>query len=217
MPKCHILSNFQTMWLRYLFWNANSWNSSIFVVIWLIKNMYERYFCSFPIWTASSTRDQLKLINSYLSPAPYLGIQTFAADNMASNSDELREFLMKEIECSVCLEVPETTPIFQCIQDHVHCSVCHPKLNHCPICRSAIKMGNRNLMAEKIHEKLLQTCCYKNCSVRKVNIKEHEAECERLVLNCTNVHNCAWLCTIVHNRAQSSTIKHNQAQSSTIS
>ena len=107
---------------------------------------------------------------------------------MASNSsDELREFLMKEIECPVCLEVPETTPIFQCIQDHVHCSVCHPKLNHCPICRSAIKMGNRNLMAEKIHEKLLQTCCYKNCSVRKVNIKEHEAECERALVNLTNL------------------------------
>ena len=97
-----------------------------------------------------------QLISSYLSPAaPYLGIQTFA-DNMASNPDELRGFLMKELECPVCLEVPRTTPIYQCTQEHIHCNVCHPKLNHCPICRSAIKMDSRNLLAEKIHKKIIQ-------------------------------------------------------------
>ena len=104
---------------------------------------------------------------------------------MASNSDELRVFLIKELECPVCLEVPETTPIFQCLQEHIHCNECHPKLNHCPICRSAIQMDSRNLMAEKIHEKLLQTCGHENCSVRKVNIKEHEAGCEMALVKCS--------------------------------
>ena len=63
---------------------------------------------------------------------------------------------MKELECPVCLEVPRTTPIYQCTQEHIHCNVCHPKLNHCPICRSAIKMDSRNLLAEKIHKKIIQ-------------------------------------------------------------
>ena len=99
---------------------------------------------------------------------------------MASNSDDWRGFLMKELECPVCLEVPETTPIFQCSKDHIHCNSCHPKLNHCPICRSPILMDSRNLLAEKIHEKLLQTC--RHCSVRLVNIKEHETQCEMTLI-----------------------------------
>ena len=101
---------------------------------------------------------------------------------MASNSDDWRGFLMKELECPVCLEVPETTPIFQCSKEHIHCNSCHPKLNHCPICRSPILMDSRNLLAEKIHEKLLQTCRYENCSVRLVNIKEHETQCEMTLI-----------------------------------
>ena len=40
-------------------------------------------------------------------------------------------------------------------------------------------------MAEKIHEKLLQTCGHENCSVRKVNIKEHEAGCEMALVKCS--------------------------------
>ena len=106
---------------------------------------------------------------------------------MASNSDDWRGFLMKELECPVCLEVPETTPIFQCSQGHIHCNACHPKLNNCPICRSPIQMDRRNVVAEKMHEKLLQTC--RHCSVRLANIKEHETQCEMALVACSSCQN----------------------------
>ena len=108
---------------------------------------------------------------------------------MASNSDDWRGFLMKELECPVCLEIPETTPIFQCSKGHIHCNVCRPRLNECPICRSSIPKYNRNLMAEKIHEKLLQSCRHPNCPVRKVNIKEHEDQCSMALVECSHCQN----------------------------
>ena len=105
----------------------------------------------------------------------------------SSNTDDLhdlRNFFIKELECPVCFEVPETTPIYQCANQHIHCDKCHPKLDRCPICRITINLNDRSLLAEKIHEKVLVACKYKGeCSVRKVNISElleHEAMCEML-------------------------------------
>ena len=131
-----------------------------------------------------------QLIQNYLSPesSSRSWRQTFA-DNMASNLDDLRGSLMKELECPVCLEVPETTPIFQCSQGHIHCNACHPKLNNCPICRSPIQMDSRNVVAEKMHEKLLQSCHHENCSVRLVNIKEHESQCDMTLVECSYCQN----------------------------
>ena len=110
---------------------------------------------------------------------------------MASNSDDWRGFLMKELECPVCLEVPETTPIFQCSKEHIHCNSCHPKLNHCPICRSPILMDSRNLLAEKIHEKLLQTQCEMTLIKRLRGkmfeaCKNGETKVVQLLLECCN-------------------------------
>ena len=41
------------------------------------------------------------------------------------------------IECPVCLQIPESSPIFQCRDNgHVVCKICKPKLNEiCPECR----------------------------------------------------------------------------------
>ena len=102
----------------------------------------------------------------------------------SSNPDDLRNFFIKELECPVCFEVPETTPIYQCANQHIHCNICHPKLDRCPICRVPIRRNNssdRSLLAEKIHEQVLEACKYKECSVRKVGILqllEHESMCE---------------------------------------
>ena len=117
---------------------------------------------------------------------------------MASNSDDWRGFLMKELECPVCLEVPRTTPIYQCTQEHIHCNACHLKLNNCPICRSPIQRDSRNLMAEKIHEKLLQTCRHENCSVIKVNIKEHETQCDMALVACSSCQNYVTIRGLAH-------------------
>ena len=56
-----------------------------------------------------------------------------------------------EFECNVCLEVPKSSPIFQCQDGHLFCNDCHPKLSQCPVCRNGTPMGNiKSLIATKI-------------------------------------------------------------------
>ena len=67
-----------------------------------------------------------------------------------------------EIECTVCLEVPNTeTKILQCNNGHLFCQTCYFKLSKCPACRlrlaSDIENGPgpiRCLIAETIIRKL---------------------------------------------------------------
>ena len=56
-----------------------------------------------------------------------------------------------EFECNVCLEVPKSSPIFQCQEGHIFCNVCHPKLRQqCPVCGKG-NLGNiKCLIAQKI-------------------------------------------------------------------
>ena len=46
---------------------------------------------------------------------------------MASNGPELQnsfELLKEDLECPVCMDVPESLPIYQCLQGHIICNVC---------------------------------------------------------------------------------------------
>ena len=104
---------------------------------------------------------------------------------MAANTiQELREDLRKDLECPVCLDFPDSTPIFQCIQGHIVCNSCHPKLKSCPVCRA--KVDIRALTVEKILPKILPKCKHQNCPVFKTNIKEHEAICTYALVDCTH-------------------------------
>lgn len=60
------------------------------------------------------------------------------------------------LECPVCLEIPKTIPIYQCINGHLLCRSCYPKVKTCPMCRRALdgKHPLRNLTAEKLIERL---------------------------------------------------------------
>merc|ERR550519_1730149 len=42
--------------------------------------------------------------------------------------------LSLRLECPVCLEVAKE-PIFQCVDGHLICQNCRPKINACPTCR----------------------------------------------------------------------------------
>ena len=42
----------------------------------------------------------------------------------------------KGLECPVCFETVKSTPIYQCINKHLVCNTCIPKLKKCPICRN---------------------------------------------------------------------------------
>ena len=77
-------------------------------------------------------------------------------------SDSDNRCFISEIECTVCLEVPNIgTKILQCNNGHLFCQTCYFKLNKCPACRlrlaSEIENGPgpiRCLIAETIIRKL---------------------------------------------------------------
>lgn len=78
-----------------------------------------------------------------------------------ASRDRLVEFVMRsisekeaELECPVCLETAEA-PIFMCQEMHLICSICQPKLTHCPECRlSYLRAPRRHRFAEKNAEDL---------------------------------------------------------------
>jgi E3 ubiquitin-protein ligase SIAH1 len=59
------------------------------------------------------------------------------------------EDLKEVLECPVCLRVPRSAPIFQCVRGHIVCNECHAKLETCPVCR--VPLGStRSLISEKV-------------------------------------------------------------------
>ena len=101
---------------------------------------------------------------------------------MASKSEEPENCqncsnILKDLECPVCMETPETFPIYQCTQGHIVCNSCYPRVENCPVCRVK-KLPIRALTAEKSLKNLLQECRHQGCSKLKLDIKEHEENCE---------------------------------------
>ena len=63
------------------------------------------------------------------------------------------ESLKEDLECPVCMEVPTSLPIYQCLKGHIICNSCYPKLYNCPVCRISLTPQVRALLAEKILQK----------------------------------------------------------------
>ena len=103
-----------------------------------------------------------------------------------SSTSSISQDFRKDFECPVCLEVPKSTPIFQCDSGHIHCNICHPKLQNCPICRIKLGAQIRSLMTEKIFTQIQVKCVYEQCSklVLIQSIQNHEEKCEFRVINC---------------------------------
>ena len=65
--------------------------------------------------------------------------------------------LEEELECTVCLEVLTTSPIYKCADDHLICPGCRPKVARCPQCRETYPRGEgrRFRGAERQAERLV--------------------------------------------------------------
>ena len=87
------------------------------------------------------------------------------------------------LECPICLECPESKPIYQCDKGHIHCNKCHDNIESCPVCRSTF-IEIRALVAEQIMERSLPKCRHQNCPVMKLEIQEHESNCLYELVNC---------------------------------
>ena len=122
--KCDILSDFQTKSL----WNYEI-RSNVSNIIWppVVKtyDVQTRRTCGSHERSLRVTWNQFQIC-------------------CWSNNMSISQDFRKDFECPVCLEVPKSTPIFQCDSGHIHCNICHPKLQNCPICR--IELGNFHLL-----------------------------------------------------------------------
>ena len=85
-------------------------------------------------------------LKTHLAKSRHLSVaKKMAAKNPKISVEEV------EFECNVCLEVPKSSPIFQCQEGHIFCNVCHPRLRQqCPVCGKG-NLGNiKCLIAQKI-------------------------------------------------------------------
>ena len=78
---------------------------------------------------------------------------------MAATLKRNLKFNESLLECTVCLEVPSSNPIYQCRNGHLFCKECHSKLQECPVCRQGkSQLGTvRCLIAQKILENSKET------------------------------------------------------------
>ena len=76
-------------------------------------------------------------------------LQKTSMEDQKSKATSLKVTIGGHLECPVCLDVPNTSPVFQCDNGHLICCKCHPMLTTCPVCR--IRLGySRNLTSEKL-------------------------------------------------------------------
>ena len=128
------------------------------------------------------------------------------------SSEEIREYF----ECPVCLlvrkplflfcpfinsstlifKVPRPgRPIYSCLNGHLVCSECTPRIQSCPICRAPINENNRMRLyfAERfIEDKVPNECKFSEfgCDVCEVGAEllRHEKDCAFEPLNCDFNH-----------------------------
>ena len=87
---------------------------------------------------------------------------------------------INEIECTVCLEVPEEdTRILQCNNGHIFCQICYFKLSKCPACRLRLATEEENgpgpircLIAENLVRKLSKRKIKNDLVEQKIYINE---------------------------------------------
>ena len=95
------------------------------------------------------TTDEIKSLeeslNRYVEATKDLVTKLDLGSEIANSN--LIAFLTKSIEekeaalaCPVCLETA-TTPIFMCLQQHLVCSSCKPRVTSCPECREAYQVN----------------------------------------------------------------------------
>ena len=93
--------------------------------------------------------------------------------------------------CPVCLNICRSKTLYQCENGHVVCDQCYPRLTSkdCPTCRNEM-FKTRNLVSEKLLERLPSPCQYDGCSeeVMLDELEKHEKECSFRLVEC--VYKC---------------------------
>ena len=101
--------------------------------------------------------------------------------------DILQQQLKDILECNVCFNVPETAPIYQCINGHLLCKDCNKKLTSCPCCRELLS-NVRSLVAEKLLDVIPTGCKFKkygcDVSLPRADLPTHSKVCQYREITC---------------------------------
>jgi len=99
--------------------------------------------------------------------------------------ENISEVTERDMECPICFEVPETAPVYKCVNSHIICNKCKPCLlsNKCPICN--VELGDdRCFVTELYIANRQKKCKYESygCKVLErdiTNLSEHERSCSK--------------------------------------
>jgi len=106
-------------------------------------------------------------------------------------ADMLTKGVQKLMECPVCFETPQFTPIYRCAEGHIMCKDCHLVVDKCPVCKTA--MGtDRCLLAEQILYQLPARCKFfaNGCPIEfldREKLKDHQMECASRPIRCISI------------------------------
>jgi len=99
--------------------------------------------------------------------------------SMNTVTNDLRQGLLNELECPVCMEYM-MPPIVFCVNGHNICPSCKPKLAQCPTCRQRF-VNIRNVALEKMARQIEYPCVYwrSGCAQKfTLDLKnKHESVC----------------------------------------
>lgn len=103
----------------------------------------------------------------------------------------LKKGVQKLMECPVCLETPQFTPIYRCSSGHIMCNDCHGKVDKCPVCQSTMG-SDRCLLAEQILYQLPARCKFFSygCIIELLDremLKIHQNECPNRPIRCISI------------------------------
>merc|ERR1712156_372470 len=116
-------------------------------------------------------------------------------DIIASKMDRYSKFkkdVTRLIECTICLSLPESGPIYRCSESHIICPKCHLRLNDqkCPTC-GASQINLRCRVSERLLELLPKPCTNsKNgCEeeFKPAELLGHERGCRFREISCISV------------------------------
>ena len=101
------------------------------------------------------------------------------------------EQFRREMQCSNCSNVFDSSPIYQCKEGHLVCNECHPTLTSCGVCQTTPIGTIRCLMAEKFITEFPLRCKYhvNGCNSQDIlrNIALHENDCIYRKISCSEL------------------------------
>ena len=106
------------------------------------------------------------------------------------NLTQSLEDLQEDLKCPVCLKIPRSIPIYQCMSGHIICKECKPRLKSCPVCRIPLEnQSPRALMTERFVMKIPLKCHNADHGCQQpemllTELEKHERNCEFRLAQC---------------------------------